>query len=118
MDIITEAYDRILAEDCIPLTLGGDHTIAYPILRAIAKKHGPVGLIHVDAHADINEHMFGEPIAHGTPFRRAVEAGRARHEALHPDRPARLGLCRRRFRLAAPARLSRRAGGGVLVRSR
>ena len=75
MDIITEAYDRILAEDCIPLTLGGDHTIAYPILRAIAKKHGPVGLIHVDAHADINEHMFGEPIAHGTPFRRAVEAG-------------------------------------------
>ena len=75
MDIITKAYDRILAEDCIPLTLGGDHTIAYPILRAMAKKHGPVGLIHVDAHADINDHMFGEPIAHGTPFRRAVEAG-------------------------------------------
>ena len=44
MDIITGAYDRILAEDCIPLTLGGDHTIAYPILRAMAKKHGPVGV--------------------------------------------------------------------------
>jgi len=74
MDIITNAYNAILAEGCIPLTLGGDHTIAYPILRAMAKKHGPVGLIHVDAHADVNEHMFGEPIAHGTPFRRAVEA--------------------------------------------
>jgi guanidinobutyrase len=41
----------------------------------MAKRHGPVGLIHVDAHADINEHMFGERIAHGTPFRRAVEEG-------------------------------------------
>ena len=75
MDIITAAYDAILAENCIPLTLGGDHTLTYPILRAMAKKHGPVGLIHIDAHADINDHMFGEPIAHGTPFRRAVEAG-------------------------------------------
>ena len=75
MDIITDAFDAILAENCVPLTLGGDHTLTYPILRAMAKKHGPVGLIHVDAHADINEHMFGEPIAHGTPFRRAVEAG-------------------------------------------
>ena len=79
MDIITAAYDAILAEDCIPLTLGGDHTLTFPILRAMAKKHGPVGLIHVDAHADINDTMFGEPIAHGTPFRRAVEAGAARH---------------------------------------
>jgi len=39
----------------------------------MAKKHGPVALLHIDAHADVNEHMFGEEIAHGTPFRRAVE---------------------------------------------
>ncbi|TIV12971.1 MAG: agmatinase, partial [Mesorhizobium sp.] len=52
-----------------------DHTMTLPILRAMAKKHGPVGLIHVDAHADINDTMFGEDIAHGTPFRRAVEEG-------------------------------------------
>lgn len=71
--IIEDAYDEILAQDCKPLTLGGDHTIALPILRALKKKHGPVGMVHVDAHADINEHMFGEAIAHGTPFRRAVE---------------------------------------------
>lgn len=75
VDIITEFYNGILAHDCIPLSLGGDHTMTYPILRAIAKKHGPVALIHVDAHADINDEMFGEKIAHGTPFRRAHEDG-------------------------------------------
>lgn len=71
--IIEEAYDEILEHNVIPLGIGGDHTLTYPILRAIRKKHGPVGLIHVDAHADINDLMFGEKIAHGTPFRRAVE---------------------------------------------
>jgi guanidinobutyrase len=70
---IAGAYDAILAQGCRPLTLGGDHTLTLPILRAMSKRHGPVGLIHVDAHADINEAMFGEAIAHGTPFRRAVE---------------------------------------------
>ena len=55
--------------------MGGDHTIALPIMRAMRRKHGPLGLIHVDAHTDINDHMFGEPIAHGTPFRRAAEEG-------------------------------------------
>jgi guanidinobutyrase len=73
--IIEAAYDAILATGCRPLTLGGDHTTTLPILRAVRKRHGPVGLIHVDAHADINDTMFGEPIAHGTPFRRAVEEG-------------------------------------------
>ncbi len=73
MDIITDAYRSIIAKGCRPLTLGGDHTLAYPVLKAMAGKYGPVGLIHVDAHADINESMFGEKIAHGTPFRRAVE---------------------------------------------
>ena len=72
---IEEAYDGILAHDCIPISLGGDHTVTLPILRAIAKKHGPVALVHVDAHADVNDTMFGEKIAHGTPFRRAVEEG-------------------------------------------
>lgn len=72
---ITAFYDELLGHDVIPMTMGGDHTLALPVLRAIAKKHGPVGLIHVDAHADINQHMFGEEIAHGTPFRRAYEEG-------------------------------------------
>lgn len=76
VEIIAHFYsDKILAHDCVPLTLGGDHTIALPILRAMKKKYGPVALVHVDAHADINDDMFGEKIAHGTPFRRAVDEG-------------------------------------------
>ncbi len=72
---IEKAYDDILSHDCIPPGIGGDHTLTLPILRAIKEKHGPVALVHVDAHADVNDHMFGEQIAHGTPFRRAVEEG-------------------------------------------
>ena len=84
---ITDFYRSVLVHDVIPLTLGGDHTLTLPVLRAIAEKHGPVGLIHVDAHADINEHMFGERIAHGTPFRRAVEEG-----LIDPHRTWQIGL--------------------------
>ena len=73
LPIITDFYRTVLDEGCTPLTLGGDHTIALPILRAMAAKHGPVAMVHVDAHADVNDDMFGERIAHGTPFRRAVE---------------------------------------------
>lgn len=73
--VIEEAYEELMAHPVIPLTLGGDHTITLPILRSIARKHGPVGLVHVDAHTDTNDDMFGEKIAHGTTFRRAVEEG-------------------------------------------
>ena len=75
VDIITAHYRGVLAEGVIPLTLGGDHTLTWPILRAIKERHGPVALIHVDAHADINDTMFGETVAHGCPFRRAWEDG-------------------------------------------
>ena len=75
IEIIEQHYRPIIDAGCIPLTLGGDHTIVLPILRAMARRHGPVALVHVDAHADVNDDMFGERIAHGTPFRRAVEEG-------------------------------------------
>ncbi len=75
IDIIEAHYDRLLASGATPLTMGGDHTIVLPILRALHRRHGPLGLVHVDAHADVNDEMFGEKIAHGTPFRRAVEEG-------------------------------------------
>ena len=84
---IAEFYDDLLTHDVIPMTMGGDHTLTLPILRAIARKHGPVGLVHVDAHADINDAMFGEDIAHGTPFRRAYEEG-----LIAPDRVWQIGL--------------------------
>ena len=73
VDIITKFYRAVLNDGAIPLTLGGDHTLTWPILRAIREKHGPVALVHVDAHADINDEMFGEKVAHGCPFRRAWE---------------------------------------------
>ncbi|MEL6197066.1 MAG: agmatinase [Pseudomonadota bacterium] len=85
--IIEEAFATILSSGCRPLALGGDHTMSLPILRAVARAHGPVALVHVDAHADINEHMFGEALAHGTPFRRAVEEG-----LLATDRVWQIGL--------------------------
>jgi guanidinobutyrase len=72
---IREAYNELLKHPVRPITLGGDHSITYPILQAIAAKHGPVALVHIDAHADINDSMFGAPIAHGTTFRRAYDEG-------------------------------------------
>ena len=73
--IITETYAAHLKHDVIPVTLGGDHTLTLPVLRAVAAKHGPVALVHVDAHADVNDEMFGERETHGTVFRRAHEEG-------------------------------------------
>ena len=73
-DIITDFYRKLLKAGPIPLTLGGDHTLSWPILRAIRDYHGrPVGLVHIDAHTDLHDEMNGEKIAHGTPFRRALE---------------------------------------------
>jgi guanidinobutyrase len=87
VDRIEKFYEPIFAAGCVPMTLGGDHTITLPILRAAKKHIGPVGLIHIDAHADINEQMFGEDVAHGTTFRRAFE-----EELLQPERVAQIGL--------------------------
>ncbi|MEU1949467.1 arginase family protein [Streptomyces sp. NPDC020125] len=57
------------------MTLGGDHTIALPILRSVARRHGPVALLHFDAHLDTWDSHFGAQYTHGTPFRRAAEEG-------------------------------------------
>lgn len=85
--IISDSYDAILKHDLIPVAIGGDHSITLPILRAIARKHGPVALVHVDAHADVNEDMFGERETHGTVFRRAHEEG-----LIQPDKTYQIGL--------------------------
>ena len=73
--IIEDSYHAILSGGVIPMAMGGDHSITLPILRAIAAKYGPVALVHVDAHADVNDEMFGERETHGTVFRRAHEEG-------------------------------------------
>lgn len=73
--IIERFFDQVLGAGAKSIAMGGDHTVALPILRAIARRHGPVALVHVDAHSDTNDSMFGEPITHGTIFRRAIEEG-------------------------------------------
>lgn len=70
-----EAGVRELSQSAKLLVLGGDHTIALPVLRAMHALHGPIAVLHFDAHLDTWDTYFGEPYTHGTPFRRASEEG-------------------------------------------
>lgn len=65
---LRERADRLVA-------IGGDHTIALPLLREVTSRHGPVAVLHFDAHLDTWDTYFGAPTTHGTPFRRASEEG-------------------------------------------
>jgi agmatinase len=74
----------LVAQGMRLLTLGGDHTIALPLLRVMAAAYGPVAVVHFDAHLDTWDTYFGAPCTHGTPFRRAAEEGLlARDANLH-----------------------------------
>jgi agmatinase len=59
----------------IPIGVGGDHSVTLPVLRALARRHGALGLVHFDAHPDTWDEYFGSRHFHGTTFRRAVEEG-------------------------------------------
>jgi agmatinase len=72
---IEARVDEILAAGAVPACVGGDHSISLPILRAVARRHGAVALVHVDSHQDMWEQYFGNRYFHGTPFRRALEEG-------------------------------------------
>jgi agmatinase len=84
---VERRLDAVLAAGAIPLCVGGDHSISLPILRAVARRHGPVGVIHFDAHPDTWDEYFGSKFFHGTPFRRAVEEG-----AVDPRRMVQVGI--------------------------
>ncbi|MEO2113727.1 MAG: arginase family protein, partial [Acidimicrobiales bacterium] len=58
VDAIEAHFDTLLGHGLITAAMGGDHTVVLPILKAMAKRHGPVGLVHIDAHTDINDTMF------------------------------------------------------------
>jgi agmatinase/guanidinopropionase len=76
MTAITSMAGEIINGDTTLITLGGDHSIALPLLRAHAKKYGPVSVVHVDAHIDTWESEFeAVPYSHGTPFRHALQEG-------------------------------------------
>ncbi len=82
IDTMESAAGELSADGARLLTLGGDHTIALPLLRNVASQHGPVALLHFDAHLDTWDTYFGAEYTHGTPFRRAVEEGIVDTEAL------------------------------------
>lgn len=81
-------YARMRALGIRPLSVGGDHLISLPILRALAKDIGPLGMVHFDSHTDLYDEYFGGfKITHGTPFRRAIEEG-----LLDPKRIVQIGI--------------------------
>ncbi|XVQ89617.1 agmatinase [Microbispora siamensis] len=75
VETVEEAASGLMEAGTRLVTIGGDHTIALPLLRAAARRHGPVALLHFDAHLDTWDTYFGAEYTHGTPFRRAVEEG-------------------------------------------
>jgi agmatinase len=79
-------YDRVVAAGVVPLGVGGDHSITYPILRAIGRAR-PVGLVHIDAHCDTAGPFEGSKFHHGGPFRQAVLDG-----VLDPERTIQIGI--------------------------
>jgi len=77
-DTIAHAIEEALRAGAIPLSLGGDHSITYPIVRAIAAAHGPIDVLHFDAHADLYDSFGGDRRSHASPFARIMEAGLAK----------------------------------------
>ncbi len=77
---------RIVAAGAKPLSVGGDHLVSLPILRAVARER-PVGMVHFDAHSDTYDTVFDDPYDNGTPFRRAIEEG-----LLAPERTIQIGI--------------------------
>src|SRR5262245_5457149 len=84
---IQEAIDSVSAAGAQPLSVGGDHSITLPILRALARRHGRLGLVHFDAHPDTWDEYFGSKFFHGAPFRRAIEEG-----LIDPRRMIQIGI--------------------------
>ena len=86
-----EAFEATVGEvldaGAVPIVLGGDHGIAEPDVRACARRHGPVGLVHFDTHTDTGREVFGVDVSHGTPMLRLVEQGH-----VDPRRYVQIGL--------------------------
>nr|WP_245590423.1 agmatinase [Aneurinibacillus terranovensis] len=84
---ITEHVKAWAEKGTVPIVLGGDHSVSLPELRAISAVHGPLSLIHFDAHGDTWDEYWGEKYTHGTPFRRAIEEG-----LIDPYRSIQIGM--------------------------
>jgi agmatinase len=74
---IEAEVSQLLSKGALPLVLGGDHAISYPVLRAVNRFHGPVNILHFDAHPDLYDEFEGNPYSHASPFARIMENGLA-----------------------------------------
>lgn len=86
LDEIAEFYHGVVGTGVVPLSVGGDHSISLPILRAVGASR-PVGMVHIDAHCDTGDDYMGSRFHHGAPFRRAVDEG-----LLDPARVIQIGI--------------------------
>lgn len=75
--IIEQAVVKAIGDGFVPLLIGGDHSVTYPVLRAIAAAHGPVEILHFDAHPDLYDELNGNRRSHASPFARIMEEGLA-----------------------------------------
>jgi arginase len=75
---LEQAAAAAMADGRRPLFIGGDHAITYPILKAVAAHHGPVSILHFDAHPDLYDSLLGNRRSHASPFARIMEGGHAR----------------------------------------
>lgn len=70
-----EKVREILEKGAVPVALGGDHSLTYPIIKAFAKKHNRLDILHFDAHPDLYDELYGDRYSHACPFARIVEEG-------------------------------------------
>lgn len=77
-DAIRDAVAAAARDGSVPISLGGDHMVSYPAVAGIASVHGPVNILHFDAHPDLYEDFGGDPLSHASPFARIMESGLAR----------------------------------------
>lgn len=75
--LIEKAVGRILDKGAAPIVLGGDHSITYPVLKAFARHHKPLDVLHFDAHPDLYDDLYGDRLSHACPFARIVDDGLA-----------------------------------------
>ena len=76
--LIDRAIAAAVADGVVPLALGGDHMITHPVVAALARIHGPLNILHFDAHPDLYDDFEGDPLSHASPFARIMEKGLAR----------------------------------------
>jgi arginase len=75
--LISAAARRAAAAGKVPVFLGGDHMVSFPIVRGLAEVHGPLNILHFDAHPDLYDDFGGDPLSHASPFARIMERGLA-----------------------------------------